>query len=68
VSDRVRVAVVACTNRAQAQSIRIDLPEPRGRSPVPAPLPGRAIPAIPSVPPDGLEPVVPPRTGVVLLG
>jgi hypothetical protein len=31
-------------------------------------LPGLVVPSLPSVPPDGLELVVPPRTGVVLLG
>jgi cyclomaltodextrinase len=63
-----RVALVACNNGAEADSIRIDAPELRGRPLVPAALPGRAMASIPSVPSDGLELVVPPRTGVVLLG
>jgi hypothetical protein len=68
VSHRARLALVAGTSGAEAAAIPIHLPELRGRSPVRAPLPGPAFPAIPSVSPDGLELVVPPRIGVVLLG
>src|SRR5690349_171221 len=53
-----RVALVACNNGTGPESIRIDASELRGRSLAPAPLPGRSVPSIPSVPVDGLELVV----------